>query len=244
MRRARWFSDVPAYTSYKERDPMQRIDEHEITSTFGSPHARRCGAKTRCGAPCRNLAVRARTRCRMHGGSTPRGFASPHTKTGGRSLDLPTRLAATYESALNDRDLLELTTEIALSDARYRDLLKRVDSGEAGVLWRAARKAFRDFQTAGGDQGKMINALNTLESLLTQGVSDYAAWDEAGKWADRKARLVESQRKREESITPAQMLLAIGLISHAIRKHVTDADTLRDIQDEINQLTVSSDSVN
>jgi len=39
--------------------------------------SRRCGAKTRSGAPCRAPAVRGKKRCRMHGGApgagAPRG---------------------------------------------------------------------------------------------------------------------------------------------------------------------------
>ena len=39
--------------------------------------SRRCGAKTRSGAPCRAPAVRGKNRCRMHGGApgagAPRG---------------------------------------------------------------------------------------------------------------------------------------------------------------------------
>jgi hypothetical protein len=31
----------------------------------------RCGAKTRAGTPCRTPPVRGRTRCRMHGGTSP-----------------------------------------------------------------------------------------------------------------------------------------------------------------------------
>ena len=33
----------------------------------------RCGARTRSGDPCRSPAVRARTRCRMHGGAQGSG---------------------------------------------------------------------------------------------------------------------------------------------------------------------------
>jgi hypothetical protein len=35
--------------------------------------ARRCGAKTRAGHPCRQAAVRGRPRCRMHGGAKGSG---------------------------------------------------------------------------------------------------------------------------------------------------------------------------
>ena len=40
------------------------------TARFLSP---RCGARTRAGAPCRAPAVRARRRCRMHGGAKGAG---------------------------------------------------------------------------------------------------------------------------------------------------------------------------
>ncbi len=36
------------------------------------PHApRQCGAKTRAGTPCKTPPMRDRTRCRMHGGTSP-----------------------------------------------------------------------------------------------------------------------------------------------------------------------------
>ena len=38
----------------------------------GNPlNARKCGAKTRSGAPCKGPAVRGKRRCRMHGGNNP-----------------------------------------------------------------------------------------------------------------------------------------------------------------------------
>ena len=43
-----------------------------MTSNVDQPHApRRCGAKTRSGAPCKTPPVRGRRRCRMHGGTSP-----------------------------------------------------------------------------------------------------------------------------------------------------------------------------
>ncbi len=61
---------------------MQVSDAGEIVSKFGSPHARRCGARTRCGGVCRNLAVRSMKRCRMHGGKSYKGFSHPNYKHG------------------------------------------------------------------------------------------------------------------------------------------------------------------
>ena len=41
-----------------------------ITSAWS---ARRCGAKTRAGTPCKNPCVKGRPRCRLHGGSRRSG---------------------------------------------------------------------------------------------------------------------------------------------------------------------------
>ena len=60
--------------------------------TLGQDHYRRCGAKTRKGTPCKNPCVRGRNRCRMHGGKTPRGWASPHYKHGFYSKDSIARI--------------------------------------------------------------------------------------------------------------------------------------------------------
>ncbi len=46
---------------------------------------RRCGAKTRKGTPCQRPPMAGMTRCRLHGGATPIGMASPHYKHGRRS---------------------------------------------------------------------------------------------------------------------------------------------------------------
>ncbi len=61
---------------------MQDNDTPEIISNFGSPDARRCGAKTRGGGLCRNLSVRGVLRCRMHGGKSLRACSHPNYKHG------------------------------------------------------------------------------------------------------------------------------------------------------------------
>src|SRR5690349_13713695 len=93
-----------------------------------------CGAKTKTGAPCKGAPM-PNGRCRLHGGKTPSGIASPQYKTGRYSRVLPTRLQSRYDAARTDAALLELRDDISLLDARLEDLLSRVDTGESGVLW-------------------------------------------------------------------------------------------------------------
>jgi glucans biosynthesis protein len=52
-------------------DPMRQADLTRRLSNLAK--ARRCGAKTRAGHPCRQAAVRGRPRCRMHGGAKGSG---------------------------------------------------------------------------------------------------------------------------------------------------------------------------
>src|SRR5512137_2855467 len=65
--------------------------------------------------------------CRMHGGKSAGGIASPLWKHGRQSKYLPARMRDAYNASLTDKELLELRGEIALVDARITDLLQRVD---------------------------------------------------------------------------------------------------------------------
>jgi hypothetical protein len=61
-------------------DPMQRGPQ-----PVSLRQARRCGAKTRAGKPCRSPAVRGRPRCRMHG--CGRGTGGPRGERNGNYRD-------------------------------------------------------------------------------------------------------------------------------------------------------------
>ncbi len=77
-----------------------------------------CGAKTRSGTPCQQTRVAENGRCRMHGGTTPKGIASPHFKTGRWSKYLPaTALGTHFQAAYQDRTLMQLRQDVALIDA-------------------------------------------------------------------------------------------------------------------------------
>jgi hypothetical protein len=60
-------------------DPMRQADIARRLSNLAK--ASRCGAKTRAGHPCRQAAVKGRSRCRMHGGA--KGSAGPRGKRNG-----------------------------------------------------------------------------------------------------------------------------------------------------------------
>jgi hypothetical protein len=80
-----------------------------------------CGAKSkRSGELCRRAAMK-NGKCMMHGGKSLKGIASPSFKHGRYSRHAPHlpqgAMGNAYKCALNDRELLALREEIALTDA-------------------------------------------------------------------------------------------------------------------------------
>ena len=98
------------------------------------PHERsQCGAKSRQGTPCKRAPVRGRRRCRLHGGATPWGPASPHWRTGRHSRVLSRLgLGRAYQRAINDPEMVNLREEIAVVDARVLLLLESLATAGAG----------------------------------------------------------------------------------------------------------------
>jgi hypothetical protein len=95
-----------------------------------------CQAKAKStGKQCRRHAVISRQVCRVHGGATPRGIASPQFKTGRHSRDLPSQLSKRYREALTDTELLSLRDDIALIDARVTELLETLEDNPSA--WKA-----------------------------------------------------------------------------------------------------------
>lgn len=74
-------------------DPLRQADIVRRLSNMA--RARRCGAKTRAGHPCRQAAVRGRNRCRMHGGAKGSG-GPPGERNGNFKRGKYTREAKTF----------------------------------------------------------------------------------------------------------------------------------------------------
>ena len=90
-------------------------------------HAAQCTAKTKTtGQRCKAPAVTGSTKCRMHGGKTPRGVDSPHLKTGLYSKYLPAQIGDKVQTFL-EADPLELLSELALLRALLAEYISRFD---------------------------------------------------------------------------------------------------------------------
>lgn len=207
-----------------------------------SDNVRICGAglRNKPGRICQvYLGLYPNGRCKYHGGKSLPGIANPQFKTGRYSKHLPARLVATYEETKEDPTLLELNDEIALIHARAVDLIKRVDSGESGNLWRKLQLSYEALTHAETAEDQLL-AMQELSHLIKQGAADYAMWEDIGKQVDRKQRLVESQRKRAQELQHNmpldQLNFILGALLNAIVKYVADRDTRAAIQAEFNRV--------
>ena len=201
-----------------------------------------CQAKAKStGEQCKRRAVAGKLVSTVHGGLTPGGIASASYKHGRYSKYLPARLAGRYEEAAADPDLLVLRQDIALVDARLADLLKRVDKGESGHLWRDLKVTWEKLEAATDDKDARTEALRMIRELIKRGASDSATWSEIHGTIDQRRKLVESERKRlvemQQVITAERAMVMLSVILDIIKTHVTDRNTLASISEEIRRLT-------
>lgn len=209
--------------------------------------AARCTAKAKStGAQCKRPALPGSTKCRIHGGATPRGLASPHLTHGRYSKDLPTRLASRYAEALADTELLSLRDDVALVDARIAELLTRIDKGESGRIWGKLADAKSEFITARGaaDVPAMDRWLGEILRLIDAGNADWMIVADIVQLQDHKRKLGESERKRliemRQIITTEQAAVLLGAITDIIVRNVTDRDTRARISAELTRIADSS----
>lgn len=203
---------------------------------------------TQCSAKSKRTKERCRAKamanglCYHHGGATPRGHALPQTTHGRYSKDLPTRLAARYEEAANDPDLLQLDSEIHLTDAMIRDRLSTLDTGESGRLWKALKQEWSAFAAARrtGDTAAMTVSLAQIEALINRGVADWSARQEILDMVERRRKLVDSEGKRrvqmQQMITPDRAMLLVSALADTVMRHVSDADIRAAIARDVERL--------
>jgi hypothetical protein len=143
-----------------------------------------------------------------------------------------------YHDYLTDPKRLDLDDELALVRARAVDIVRRVDTGESGHLWKKLQATFDELIRT-DDANEQLALINELGKLIRQGASDYAAWEEVGKQIDRTQRLAESQRKRtielQEHIPMEHMHQILLMLLAAIVKYVTDRETRANIQTEFDR---------
>lgn len=195
----------------------------------------------RTGGPCKANAVVGRSVCYHHGGASRSGISHSGMQHGRYSKHLPTRMGERYQQALIDPELLAMREEVALLDARLADVMGRVDTGESGRVWAALQKAWRVYRT--GPPDKRMEAEAQISDLITDGASDYEAWEEVRSLVDQRSRIVGNERQRmmqmQQMLSVDQAMTLLAAVADSVRKHVSDRGTLAAISEDLTRLVAA-----
>lgn len=156
-----------------------------------------CGARKKRGRGiCNATALYPNGRCRVHGGATPSGPASPHFRHGRHSVVTKEFSAfnAHYQRALADPDLLALDSEIAMIDARIGDLMERTSKAK-------------------GDQKTLDGMWPQLENLFEQ----------RRKLVDTESKRLKDLHAM---VSVDRVMALVAYVSDAVKRHVTDPKIL------------------
>lgn len=110
--------------------------------------APKCSAnkkKKNGGGKCSNPAM-VNGKCRMHGGKTPKGLASPNLKTGAYSSYLPKNFFTRAQDFKADPALIELGEAVSVQKVRITELFQELGTREPVEVWRRLAKRYQDWQ--------------------------------------------------------------------------------------------------
>lgn len=201
-----------------------------------------CGAKKRGGGICQAIVLAPNGRCRLHGGSNPRGVAHPRFKHGKYSTSLPERLALRYQERLQDPDLLSLGEEVILVEGRIEEVLSQLSTGETGELWFKMVEGLVHLEglLKNGKTDSALKTLDQLQAIAASGVSDQKNWAEVGAWLESKRRLAETEMKRrvamKEMATTDQLLVFQGALLYILKEEIQDREQLARLSKRIREL--------
>ena len=210
--------------------------------------APKCTAKAKTtGKQCNNPAVSGSTKCRMHGGVTPKGEASPHFKHGKFSNYLPQRLLNIYEDVQADDEHTLLSRNIRLREVFIRERLAMLDDvPDSAETWKQLRDEIDDLQKAyrDSDDGKVYVALANIERIIDERTLYFQAVEEIriDLAEQRKDKQVISsiEQRGENAITAKELMVFMGAVLHVINNTVTNQTERIQVQAQIDNLFTST----
>lgn len=199
------------------------------TAKDGTPM---CGAKNRRGEPCRQFPVKGRSRCKFHGGRTPRGPSSPHYKHGFFSQVLPKELAKLVRRAAADPELASNRSSIAFLDVHFRELLSRLGTGVG--CWEEANNALLRLRAAAGEPEATSRAMTDLELAVWGGWNEQRVWDKLGELMERRDKLLTGEVNRHkvtaDMISADRVATMMVAMLDALRAECHDRELLKRVE--------------
>lgn len=182
-------------------------------------------------------------RCRMHGGKSLGGLASPTLITGRYSKHLPTRLLSGYQEAIADPDLLALRDDIGLLDTRVAQVVSALDTGESRESWSLLSSLWTELETGWKDMppDDMERTIERVGKIMRDGLSAGYVWSEIRGLLKERADLVANERKRlvelQQYVTSERALLFVQAVMASVKQHVGDRTALAAIAADLARLS-------
>ena len=201
-----------------------------------------CGAKTRKGGQCKRSPSAGKKRCRLHGGATPAGVASPHFRHGRYSKVLPMDMRKRYEASKKDQELLTHEPEIRLLDTHLHSLIQQINDAPKQDTLRRAKEIWAEFRQAKADDNTefMEQCLERVDGVFRAEEPMLQSWGEIREVLEIRRKMLESETRRikdsQHSMNAEQLLAIIEYLVDVIRKAVNkyaDRETAKKILSQI-----------
>lgn len=213
-------------------------------------HKPQCTAKSKhTGEQCRNNAMDGRNVCRMHGGKTPRGIASPHYQGKGFSKHLPTRFKEIFDNIEDDLEHNLLSRNIKAREMFIREKLEKLDNApDSEKAWNELRALVDDIKKAYADtnDGAMAKALDKTNRLIDKQILYHLAASEIrqdlNQQREDKKAIAAIEFKGENAATMKEIQLLIGFMVRAILENVSNPREQGVLIGKLESLTIDSGS--
>jgi hypothetical protein len=198
--------------------------------------AKRRGREERCRAP-----KMANGKCRIHGGASLRGPASPRFTTGAHSksfaCQLPHDLRKRFEEAIADPELLSLRKFVALYEARLGQAIDRYSQLDPAGYRTDLQEKWAAFESANAlrpdtDEGRQAKAAAVGDALLAikqaigQGGDEAEAWSAVEDAVQRRIAATNAEQHRliamNQMLSVDQAMELLYTIDGVLRKWLKD----------------------
>ena len=196
------------------------------------PDDRRCLARSKQRQDrCQNYREPGLTVCRIHGAKSPSGFEAKGFQTGRYSRALPRHLTERFETLVADPEILDLSRDLALLDARAEELIARLESGESSQAWQAARDALTRLDAAlrEDDERELELSMRQLVGILSAAAGREATWRDIRELLQERRLLAETERRRlvdlHQMVTVEELMLFASALVGIVNRYVDDQST-------------------
>lgn len=212
-------------------------------------NAQQCTAKSKSTQErCKNPCVTGSTKCRLHGGKSPKGIESPNFKHGRFSSHLPTKLGAIYEDIENDLELNILSRNMRLREAFIRQNLAHIeDAPDAAQAWNDLRKELDNLTAhfSNEDYGKVAISLDKLGRMVDERQLYHQSVAEIRKDLNEQRNDTTAKAaitlKGENAVSASEVMAFVGAIMNLISTTVSNAEERGAIYNAIERLTSTSE---